>query len=58
MKRIRMTFTVEVDDEPELMSGDKVPLEEITTDLFQHIALWDGNVYGTVEVESENIEDA
>lgn len=52
-----MKFTVMVDDKPVSDSGEKIPLDEITKDLYDHICLWDFNVHGTVEVEEESITD-
>lgn len=57
MKLITMKFTVMVDDKPVSDSGEKIPLDEITKDLYDHICLWDFNVHGTVEVEEESITD-
>ena len=57
MKKLKMTFTVFVDDEPEYHDGSKIPLDHIMEDLYSYICLWDGNVHGTVEVESESIID-
>ena len=58
MKRIRMTFTVCVDDVPTDCTGQTYTMEEATKDLYDHIYMWELNNHGTVEVESESIEDA
>lgn len=52
MKKITMTFSVFVDDEP-----DNCPIDEITHNLYEHICEWVYNVHGTVEPIDESILD-
>lgn len=57
MKRIRMTFTVYVDDNPVDFAGETYTMEEAMKDLYNHIYMWDLNTHCMVEVESEIVED-
>ena len=56
MKKITMTFSVFVDDEPECGEYSCL-IKNITHSLYEHISLWEFNVHGTVEVEDESILD-
>jgi len=56
MKRITMTFSVIVDDEPEC-NGQKIPFDKMTHSLYEHICEWEFNEHGTVEIENESVEE-
>jgi hypothetical protein len=58
MKKITMTISVFVDDEPvSECENYSCPIERITHCLYEHICTWEFNVHGTVEVEDEDILD-
>ena len=58
MKKITMTFTVLVDDEPVSECGEySCDIKDITKALYDHICLWDFNVHGSVWVEDESVVD-
>jgi hypothetical protein len=57
MKKITMTFSVFVDDEPTTGSGDTVSIDQATCGLYEHICEWEFNAHGTVEIVDIKILD-
>ena len=58
MKKIIMTFSVLVDNEPLSACGQySCEMEKITHCLYEHICAWEFNWHGTVEPTDEEIID-